>query len=194
MSGRTKKQLILEIFDQQSMTTLGEFEVKVIQKQLNGILGEAGKSSRSYIARVLAAAGKPVQIIDSFTLPLLPEPYNQMFKGLLHFGTLEQAELSLRQMSAFYERFKAMGDEKGMAYARTLVLVGKRRAQAAANRSKSPDMRDLKREIAEWFALWLSAPSLFSDWLFLRKQSPSFKQKWGATQNLVEDQTEPLSG
>lgn len=181
MPGITKKQLILEIFERESMTSLGEAEVQVIQKKLTETLGKGGTTSRGYIVRVLAEAGKPVRITDSFSLPVMEEPYKQVFEGILKFGTLEQTEQSLQQIGALYRQYKAAGDERGMAYAKAVVLVGKRRAQAAARRAKSPEARDVKREIVEWFTLWLYAPDLFDDWLYLRKQSPEFQEKWGTS-------------
>lgn len=179
MSGPTKKQLILEIFEREAMTSLGRAEVRRIQKKLVESLGPSGASSPGYIARVLAEAGKPVHIADAFSLPPMEEPYEQQFRDILKFGTLEQAEASLRRLSALYRKFKAAGDEKGMRYARSIALVGKRRAQAAARRARSAETRDVKREIVEWFTLWLYNPPVFDDWLELRKQSPEFQERWG---------------
>ena len=156
------------------MTSLGEAEAQLIQKRMSQALGGEGKCSRAYIARVLAEAGKPVHITDSFSAPVMEEPYRQSLEGLLKFGTLEQAESSLRRIDFVYQQYKARNDTKGMAYARAIVLVGKRRAQAAAKRAKSADAVTVKQEIANWFSLWLSAPSLFEDWLQLRKQSELF--------------------
>lgn len=181
MSEKTKKQLILEIFEQESMTHLGEAEVRRIQSRLAEVVGKERAASRGYIARVVAEAGKPVQITDSFSRPVMEEPYRHLFEDILKFSTLEQAEHSLGQISARYRDFKAAGDEKGKAYARSVALVGQRRAQAQARRAKTEEMREVKHEIAEWFALWLSAPDLFEAWLELRKQSPEFVKKWGGS-------------
>jgi len=177
MPERTKRQLILEIFERESMTGLGEAEVRAIQKGLGEALGKGETASRGYIARVVAGAGKPVRIADSFSPPAMGEPYSRLFEGVLKFSTLEQAEQSLRQIGRLYREFKAAGDKQGMTYARSVALVGKRRARAATRRAKQPALRDLKHEIAEWFALWLSAPELFDDWLDLRKESPDFRKK-----------------
>jgi hypothetical protein len=179
MSGKTKKQWILEIFERESMTNLGEAEARLIQQKLAEVLGPGVTVSRGYIARVVAEAGQPVQISDAFSLPVMEESYRQAFEGLLKFSTLAEAEQSLRQINARYHEFKAASDEKGMAYARAVAVVGKRRAQAAARRATSAEMREVKQEIANWFTLWLSAPQFFEDWLDLRKQSPEFRSKWG---------------
>ncbi len=33
-----------------------------------------------------------------------------------------------------------------------------------------------KKEIAEWFKIWLETPALFDDWLAMRKNTPAFKE------------------
>jgi hypothetical protein len=91
---------------------------------------------------------------------------------------LEHAEQSLKVIHEHYHRFKQQGDGKGAAYARELVRLGQRRAQAAAHRAKSRFVRESKSEIAEWFKLWLSSPDVFETWLSLRKLSPEFQQKF----------------
>jgi hypothetical protein len=185
---KTKKQLILEIFERESMTQLTEREVRVIQKAMMDQLGTAGRTSRHYIASVLSEAGKPVLIKDAFGVPAMEAEYEAVFDGVLKFDTLEHAEQSLRTIHELYQRFKQSGDLKGAGYAREIVSLGKRRAQAAARRAKSAAVRDVKSEIAEWFTLWLYSPDVFEDWLFLRKQSPEFREKFGAGDDPVEDQ------
>lgn len=188
MSDKTKKQLILEIFDRESMTRLGEREVRLIQRKLTQLFGGGEPASRGYIARVLTEAGKSVEISEPFSLPAMEEPYDQAFEGVLKFSTLEEAEQSVRRLGALYRQYKAAGDDKGMRYARSVVLVGQRRAQAAARRARSPEARDVKREIVQWFTLWLTNPDLFDDWLYLRKRAPEFQQKWGCKADRAEDE------
>jgi hypothetical protein len=180
MPSKTKKELILEIFDRNSMTCLGEPEVHVIQKELGENQGGGMRCSRGYIVRVIAEAGRPVKITDAFALPVMEEPYTRAFEGFLKFGTLEQAERCLRAINSLHEGYRAAGDRKGMAYARSIVLVGKRRSQAAARRAGSVEIAALRREISEWFTMWLSAPRLFDDWIELRKRSPGFVKMFGA--------------
>jgi hypothetical protein len=58
---------------------------------------------------------------------------------------------------------------------RKLVLWGKQRAQSlAASGRVSSEKRQEKREIANWFRIWLESPSLFLNWLEVRKQTEEF--------------------
>jgi hypothetical protein len=47
------------------------------------------------------------------------------------------------------------------------------------NRKVEARKRDEKREIAEWFRIWLETPDAFFDWLDVRKASPTFREKFG---------------
>ncbi|MCS6805780.1 MAG: DUF4385 family protein [Acidobacteriota bacterium] len=178
MKRETKKQAILRIFEQQGMRSLGESEIRVIERRL----AEQGveKVSRSYIARVIAEAGKPVTTVDPYQIETMVEPYRQVFAGLLRFDTLEHAERSLREIGRLYAVYKANGDQRGMSYARSLVMVGRRRALAASRRARASEVAAVKREVAQWFSVWLSAPGLFDQWLALRKASPEFQSLFGA--------------
>jgi hypothetical protein len=47
------------------------------------------------------------------------------------------------------------------------------------NRKVEARKRDEKREIGEWFRIWLETPDAFFDWLDVRKASPTFREKFG---------------
>jgi hypothetical protein len=38
-----------------------------------------------------------------------------------------------------------------------------------------------KEEIAQWFGVWLQTPDAFFDWLEVRKQSPDYERRFGAS-------------
>jgi hypothetical protein len=57
------------------------------------------------------------------------------------------------------------------------VLRGRQRAESlAANARIRPEKRLEKREIAAWFRVWLESPTLFFDWLEIRKHTEEFRQ------------------
>ena len=47
------------------------------------------------------------------------------------------------------------------------------------NRKVEEKKRREKKEIAEWFRIWLETPDAFFDWLDVRKSSPEFKATFG---------------
>ena len=47
------------------------------------------------------------------------------------------------------------------------------------NRKVESQKREEKREISEWFRIWLETPDAFFDWLEVRKVAPEFREKFG---------------
>ena len=38
--------------------------------------------------------------------------------------------------------------------------------------------RELAREVAQWFSVWLQNPQIFSEWLTLRQNTPEFRERF----------------
>jgi transposase len=173
----SKKQIILDVCAARNFRRIGAGEIRAIGDELRHRLGQAQKTSASYIASILRAAGRPVDYADRFTDPLQQEPYASRLKGLLEFHSLESAEASLRKLDAIYREYREISDRIGTSLVRSLVLKGKLRAQSVAGNPRvSPEKRREKREIARWFHVWLETPDLLTDWLELRKNSEEFQQ------------------
>jgi hypothetical protein len=49
----------------------------------------------------------------------------------------------------------------------------------ARNHKVEAKKREEKKEISEWFRIWLETPDAFFDWLDVRKASPTFKEQFG---------------
>jgi hypothetical protein len=61
-----------------------------------------------------------------------------------------------------------------------IARLGKRRAEMIArNRKVEAKKREEKKEISEWFRIWLETPEAFFDWMEVRKASPEFRDKFG---------------
>lgn len=179
MSRLTKKQLILDICDREQWKKIAAPEMKLITAHLEKVLGAQGRASESYIISVLRAAGKPVSAVSGLSSLSVEPEYAPYFEGVLKFDSFESAEASIRRIAELHQHFKQAGDAKGAGYARQLALLGKRRAHAAARAAKTDEKRAIKAEIAEWFTIWLSSPMIFDEWLYLRKRSPEFVEKFG---------------
>jgi hypothetical protein len=110
------------------------------------------------------------------TVSMIEEPYNYELKGILEFSTFNEAECTLKRLEKICRKYAIASDKKGMEYCRTIGLLGRRRAQLISkNKRVSAQKRHEKREIAEWFRMWLETPDLFSDWLEMRKQTAEFR-------------------
>ena len=176
----TKKQLILAGFHTHCWERVGREEISVLEAELRRALGPAGKTSFSYIANVLRAAGARVDYEDRYVDPWMEEPYASRLKGRLQFGDLAAAEASLRHLDAIYREYLQAADRVGTRLVRSLVLKGKQRAGSlAASPRVSLERRQQKQEIATWFRVWIETPDLFFAWLELRKQSEEYKRLFG---------------
>jgi len=102
------------------------------------------------------------------------------FAHLLHFGTLQEAETTLRRLDGLWRESRGAADAPRAKRVLDLAREGRRRAQMIAGNSKvAPAKRAEKREIQQWFRVWLETPEVFFDWLELRKKAPEFVEKFG---------------
>lgn len=101
------------------------------------------------------------------------------FAHVLHFGTLEEAEATLRRLDALWREARGVGDRAREVRVLELAREGRRRAQMiAGNRRVAAEKRAEKEEIRQWFRVWLETPEAFFEWLELRKRAPEFREKW----------------
>jgi hypothetical protein len=173
----SKKQIILEYCRAKALERIGAEEMRALQNELRDRLGSNLRTSPSYIASVLRAAGKNVEYQDRFTAPSMEEPYASRLRNLLQFHDFASAEASLRKLDEVYREYRQASDRVGIGLVRSLLQKGKLRAGSlAANPRVSRDKRAEKQEIAAWFRIWLETPELFFDWLELRKASDEFRR------------------
>ncbi len=97
----------------------------------------------------------------------------------LHFGTLAEAENSLRDIHSLFTECRKVDDRSGMSMCRNRILEGKRRSrQIARNPRVAQKKRAEKDEICTWFTLWLQSPDRFFVWLDMRKASDDFRHRF----------------
>jgi hypothetical protein len=174
----SKKQIILGLRHDLGLERAVERDLRRIQTGVRQQLTGKGGTSLSYIASVLREAGVEVDYQDRFADPAMEEPYASRLKGVLQFRDLTSAENSLRNLDQIYREYREAADREGTSLIRSLVLKGKERASSLArNHRISPEKRREKKEVAQWFHVWLESTDLFFDWLELRKQSEEFRNE-----------------
>jgi hypothetical protein len=173
----TKKALILESARQLGIEKWTTAEIEQLRRKLIADHGEAGKSSNDYIANVLKSMGWKIQLSEREEAE---ERFEEEFEDILHFKTLQDAEVSITRLDELLRRFQAHGEKAAVERVLEIARLGKRRAEMIShNRKVDPRKRDEKVEIAEWFRIWLETPDAFFDWLEVRKASPGFREKFG---------------
>ncbi len=172
----TKKRVILEVAGELGVERFTPAEIEQIRRQLIVRLGASGKTSPEYIADVLQNAGLRIRwTIAADTEGL----YEEEFHDLLHFATLEEAEMCLVRLDELLHKFRAEGQRPAAARVLEVARLGRRRAEMIARNPRVElQKRAEKQEILQWFRIWLETPTAFFDWLEVRKQSPEYQRSF----------------
>jgi hypothetical protein len=172
----TKKALILEVAKTFATPRYTPAEIEQIRRKLIAKLGAQGKTSPDYIVSVLEEAG--LRVVWS-TRSDTEGRYEEEFADLLHFSTLEEAEMCLVRLDELLRKFLLEKDQAAAERAREVARLGRRRAEMISRNHKvAATKRAQKEEIAHWFGVWLETPDAFFDWLEVRKQSPDYQKKF----------------
>jgi hypothetical protein len=175
---KTKKEFILGAARELGIQKWSTAEIDQLRRKLLADHGEAGKTGNDYIADVLKGAGMKVQVSEREEAE---DQFEDEFEDILHFKTLQDAEVSLTRLDELLRRFRAHGEKAAVDRVLEIARLGKRRAEMIShNRKVEEPKRREKKEIAEWFRIWLEAPDAFFDWLDVRKSSPEFRTAFGA--------------
>jgi hypothetical protein len=169
--------MILEAARELSVQRWTTAEVDQLRRKLLADHGEEGKSSNEYIADVLKTMGWKVQLSEREEAE---ERFEEEFEDILHFKSLQDAEVSITRLDELARRFQTHGEKAAVERVLEIARLGKRRAEMIShNRKVETQKREEKKEIAEWFRIWLETPDAFFDWLEVRKASPEFREKFG---------------
>src|ERR1700741_343298 len=174
---KTKKALILETARELGHQKWTTAEIGQSRRKLLADHGEEAKSGTDYIAEVPKSMGWKLQISEREEAE---ERFEEEFEDILHSKRLQDAEVSLTRLDELLRRFRAHGERAAVERVLEIARLGKRRAEMISrNRKVEEQKRKEKKEIAEWFRIWLEAPDTFFDWLNVRKASPEFHATFG---------------
>jgi hypothetical protein len=174
----TKKEVILEVARELGVERFSPAEVEQIRRQLIVRLGPSGKTAAEYIAEVLEDAG--LRVVWSTEADTQGQ-YEEEFRDLLHFATLEEAEMCLVRLDELLRKFRSAGESAAAERVLEVARLGRRRAEMIARNPRvDARKREEKQEVLQWFRIWLDTPETFFDWLDMRKQSPDYVQRFGS--------------
>ena len=177
---RTKRDLMIEVWEKLDCETVGAKELEAIEEALRGRFGEGALESPASIARMLADEGaelRHAEVLEIDARWRAEDPYEVMFRNVLKFSDFTQAANSIKRLDNLRKQFERKKDQTGLRRVRETVLKGKKRAEMIARNPKVDERkRAEKAEIAQWFTVWLQAPEIFEDWLHLRQRSTDFRK------------------
>ena len=172
----TKKAMILRAAAAIGAEKWTAAEIDQLRRKLLADHGSEGKTGSDYIADVLQSAGWKVVLSQQEEAE---DQFEEEFEDLLHFKTLNDAEVSLMRLDELLRRFRAHGEKPAAERVLEVARLGKRRAEMISRNHKvEAHKRAEKEEIASWFRIWLENPDPFFDWLEVRKQAPDFREKF----------------
>jgi hypothetical protein len=181
----TKRELIIQAWERLGRAAVGERELSEIQKSVRDLTGASDDESPAAIARVLADEGAELRHPDVIEFDARwretrIESEDRDFESLdaLLNGKpirLSKAETVLKKL----EQLRLGGDKLAGKEARRLAVLGRQLAELLSNDPKLDKLQRAEQaEIAEWLKVWIQTPSLFEDWLELRRRSPEFQKKF----------------
>jgi hypothetical protein len=186
---RTKRELIVALWNRLGRSSIGESELREIQQSIGRQFGPGGSESPAAIARVLADEGAELrhpEVIefDARWREAKIERDAAKFKGLedLLSGKplrLDKAEALLKRLEKLRKTSERAGDQLTLKQVRTMVVDARQVAESLA-RDRTLDARERaeQAELTEWLKVWIQTPNLFEDWLDLRRRSPDFRGKF----------------
>jgi hypothetical protein len=178
---RTKRDLIIEVWEALDCESVGARELDQIQQVLHEKLGAGAIESPASIARVVADEGAALRHPEVFEFDL--KWREGKLNGTISSFDFSSLQTALESFSAVESRRRELEEQKNEAALQRLreVITGARQDSLLIARSKivAAPQRAEAKEIAEWLRVWLVAPELFRDWLDLRMRSAEFRQKFG---------------
>lgn len=177
MKRKSKREMVLDIYDHEAMGEVTAREIAIINQALIAEFGEGGALAPAEIARILHAEDLPIRFEQIFRMATHTEKYENLFAGIAYnLNTLARAEEMLGELDDLYRKFKRMGDQTGLRFARQAASEAKQQAaELAASPQLAPALRHVQGEIAQWLTIWLQTPDLFAQWLAIRKTTAEGK-------------------
>ena len=92
---------------------------------------------------------------------------------------IQDAGVLISKMEKLRQEFERDDDVTRLDELRTLAADARQRAEGSGkNRKLNETVRGEQSEIAEWLKVWLQTPTLFENWLELRRRSEEFRRKF----------------
>ena len=184
-SARTRRDLIIEVWEALDCESVGSRELEQIQQALVEKFGEGALESPASIARVVADEGAVLRHPEVFACDVKWRENSlndrRLVRGL-DFSSLTaafQAIVIIEEKRLQLQLGDAATGATGLRELRDIVAAARKDSLLQA-RSKilNSSVRERLKEISEWLTVWLQSPELFSDWLDLRRRSPEYREKF----------------
>ena len=178
---RTKRDLIIEVWEALDCESVGARELEQIQQVLAEKLGAGAVESPAAIARVVADEGASLRHPEVFECDLKWRAGKlQGTSSNLDFSSLKTALESFAEVESRRGEVEEQKGDAALKRLRALIAAARQDSLLIAGSKIVPEaQRAEAREVSEWLRVWLVAPELFRDWLDLRMRSEEFRTMFG---------------
>lgn len=181
--GEEKREFIFSVWELLDCESVGAKEILAIEAAVKEKYGQSESFLPMRIARMLADEGAELRHSEIMELFIKRYPQSAKPSDLSHlfrFDTLKSALASIRELERQRKIFLAESDEAGIGQIRSRVAAIRQQLKESALSDHSfESAADLRREIADWLAVWLQTPEIFETWLAIRRGTTEFKEKFG---------------
>jgi hypothetical protein len=178
---RTKRDLIVEVWEALDCESVGARELEQIQQELHDALGAGAIDSPAAIARVVADEGAALRHPEVFECDWKWRAGKATTHGhQLDFSSVKAALESFGEVEIRRRELEQTKDNPGLQHLSEVIAAARQDSLLLA-RSKilTQQERAEAKEASEWLRVWLVAPELFRDWLELRMRSAEFQKQFG---------------
>jgi hypothetical protein len=182
---RTKRDLIIEVWESLDCESVGARELEEIQRAVSKKFGAGAVESPASIARTLADEGAALrhpEVMECDARWREQNSHELLFQETLNFDGLTESVASIQRLERLRMEFGHASNHEGLRRLTEAVQSSKEECRLLA---KSPIVEAGKRaeasEIAQWLGVWLKQPEIFADWIELRKRSGEFVERFGDT-------------
>jgi hypothetical protein len=184
---RTKAEQALEVWNRLRRPSVGERELRAIQREMVKRFGKGAVVGPALLARLLADEGAELrhpEVIELDARWREKQIESDELSGHREVVgakplTLKQAETLIRKFERQRRQFERARDQSRI---RQLMDSAISTRQAAHTFAKDRGLERVQRaeqaEIAQWLSVWIQTPKLFDEWLDLRRHSPEFRKKF----------------
>ena len=186
---RTRNELTIEVWVGLGRAAVGENELREIQRVIAKRFGAGAIDSPAAIARLLADEGAELRHPEIIEFDAQWREA-QIEKDVADFTVfdrfdaakplrLKQAEALIWKLEKLRKKFERAGDAQAMRSLKDEAVNARQTVQSLAKGERLNErVREEQAEIVEWLAVWIRTPTLFGEWLELRKRSPDFRQRF----------------
>jgi len=187
-SARTRHELTIEVWVGLGRAAVGENELGKIQRAIAKRFGAGAVDSPAAIARLLADEGAELRHPEIIEFDARWREA-QIAKDAADFSVfdrfdaakalrLKQAESLIKKLEKLRKKLERVGDAQALRSLKDEAVNARQTVQSLAKSEKlNQRVRGEQVEIVEWLSLWIRTPTLFAEWLELRKRSNDFRQR-----------------